>query len=436
MAVVGGDEQVAVLTWQGAQGCRVGVQQRPQDRREGGLRRSLLARQHQHGIGAAISEPGEHPRHGEHEVGVGGDVEEGAQPLDRSTRLRHGQRLHAGGATETNRRSVDNPPAGSVDLDGPPRIVTKVEVELVIQARRRGRGPDAPARRNAALASMTFSADCTASELGAPPVVSKKRRANQCRNVLPTNRPSLAVTVDRRDRRSRSRPAYGTVPPAPRARSGCWPVSGHARHHLHVDRRRPHRCRSGSVVWRRSRSRRRCSLRGAGLASRSGARCKRSSRRSNDRLACDPTLAISSSQSRASNLLLFAAPRDERGDNPPGCPARRRSSAMPPHPSSLQVSSFGIAAMASRTRCVFVVVAARMVDRCLGLVGEGLHLGLHRAQRLKVDRANGIEALERPVGAGEISARQIKLDGGSLPPFGGGRRTADRQCMPSACVSR
>src|SRR5215218_5737433 len=42
-----------------------------------------------------------------------------------------------------------------------------------------------------ALASMTFSADCSASELGAPPVSSKKRRASQRRD-----RPGFAMSVD------------------------------------------------------------------------------------------------------------------------------------------------------------------------------------------------------------------------------------------------
>ena len=44
MAVAGGDEQVTILARQGAQGRGVGIEQRPQDRREGGLGRSLLAR--------------------------------------------------------------------------------------------------------------------------------------------------------------------------------------------------------------------------------------------------------------------------------------------------------------------------------------------------------------------------------------------------------
>jgi hypothetical protein len=40
MSVAGGDEQVAILAWQGPQRRGVWIEQRPQDRREGGLRRS------------------------------------------------------------------------------------------------------------------------------------------------------------------------------------------------------------------------------------------------------------------------------------------------------------------------------------------------------------------------------------------------------------
>ena len=71
MAIAGGDEQVAILARQGAQGRGVRIEQRPQDRREGGLRRSLLARQHDHRIGAAIAQAGQHPGDHQNELGVG-----------------------------------------------------------------------------------------------------------------------------------------------------------------------------------------------------------------------------------------------------------------------------------------------------------------------------------------------------------------------------
>ena len=37
---------------------------------------------------------------------------------------------------------------------------------------------------------------------------------------------------------------------------------------------------------------------------------------------------------------------------------------------------------------VVIVMAARVMGRALGLVGEGLHHRLHRAQRIEVDLAN------------------------------------------------
>ena len=73
--------------------------------------------------------PGDH----QHEVGVGLDVEERAQRLDRSAAHRHRQRLHPGGAAEAHRRIVDHPPAGGVDLHRPPRLVAEVEIEPAVQ---------------------------------------------------------------------------------------------------------------------------------------------------------------------------------------------------------------------------------------------------------------------------------------------------------------
>ena len=47
-----------------------------------------------------------------------------------------------------------------------------------------------------AFASMTLSADCSASEFGAFPVSSKKRRASQRLNHLVADRPGLAMAID------------------------------------------------------------------------------------------------------------------------------------------------------------------------------------------------------------------------------------------------
>ena len=70
MTVGGGDEQVTILAGQCPQWRRVRIKQRPQDRREGRLGRSLLARQHEHRIGTAMTQDGEHPADGQHEVRV------------------------------------------------------------------------------------------------------------------------------------------------------------------------------------------------------------------------------------------------------------------------------------------------------------------------------------------------------------------------------
>ena len=85
MAVAGGDEQVAILARQGPQRRGVGIEQRPQDRREGRFRRTLLARKHEHRIRTAIAKAGQRPGDHQHEIGVRLHVEERAQGLDRTT---------------------------------------------------------------------------------------------------------------------------------------------------------------------------------------------------------------------------------------------------------------------------------------------------------------------------------------------------------------
>jgi hypothetical protein len=133
VAVAGGNEQVSILARQSAQGRGVGIEQRPQDCRKGGLGRSLLARQHDHRIGAAIAQDGQCPGDYQHEIGVRLHVEKGTQCLDRSALYRDRQRLHAGGAAESHRRIVDHPPASGVDLHCSPSIVAEVEIEAVIE---------------------------------------------------------------------------------------------------------------------------------------------------------------------------------------------------------------------------------------------------------------------------------------------------------------
>ena len=133
MAVARGDEQVAVLAWQRPQWRGVRIEQRPQDRRKGRLRRALFARQRDHRIGAAIAQAGQRPGDHQHEVGVGLHVEERSQRFDRSAARGDRQRLHARGAAEPDRRIVDYPPALSVDLNRPPVLVAEVEIEFSVE---------------------------------------------------------------------------------------------------------------------------------------------------------------------------------------------------------------------------------------------------------------------------------------------------------------
>ena len=111
----------------------VRIEQRPQDRREGGLRRALLARQHDHRIGTAIAQAGERPGDHQHEIGVGLHVEERSQGFDRSAAHRDRHRLHAGSAAEANGRVVDDAPAGGVDLHRAPCFIAEVEIEPAVE---------------------------------------------------------------------------------------------------------------------------------------------------------------------------------------------------------------------------------------------------------------------------------------------------------------
>ena len=57
------------------------------------------------------------------------DIEEGAQLLEAAAALRFGQRLRATRAAKLRRRSLDYPPALSIELDGPPGAIAQVKVE-------------------------------------------------------------------------------------------------------------------------------------------------------------------------------------------------------------------------------------------------------------------------------------------------------------------
>ena len=180
MAVAGCDEQIAILARQGPQRRCVWIEQGPQDRRKSRFSRTLFARQHDHRIGTVIAQAGERPGDHKHEIGVGPHVEERSQRRDRSAAHRDRHRLHARSAAKTDGWVVDDAPAVGVDLHRPPCFITEVEIEQPIEPA--DTDMDLPFRASkCALASITFSADCSASEFGAPPVLSKKRRVSQRR---------------------------------------------------------------------------------------------------------------------------------------------------------------------------------------------------------------------------------------------------------------
>ena len=66
MAIVGGDEEIALLAGQRPGRGSIRINQRPQHLREHGLRRALLARYHQEGIGAAVTQRGQQPTRDKH----------------------------------------------------------------------------------------------------------------------------------------------------------------------------------------------------------------------------------------------------------------------------------------------------------------------------------------------------------------------------------
>jgi hypothetical protein len=111
----------------------VRIEQRPQDRRKGRFRRTLLARQDDHRIGTAIAQASQSPGDHQHEIGIGLDVEERTQGFDRAAAHRDRHRLHAGRAAKANGRVVDDAPAGGVHLHRAPCFIAEVEIEPAVE---------------------------------------------------------------------------------------------------------------------------------------------------------------------------------------------------------------------------------------------------------------------------------------------------------------
>src|SRR6516225_8942378 len=59
---------------------------------------------------------------------------EGAQRLHRPARHRHRQSLHPRSTAEAHWRVIDHAPTSRIDLDRPPMLVAKVEIEPITQA--------------------------------------------------------------------------------------------------------------------------------------------------------------------------------------------------------------------------------------------------------------------------------------------------------------
>ena len=68
MAVVGGDEEIALFARQGPHRGGIGIDQRPQHLREHGLGRALLARDHQQRIGTAVTQRRQQPSRDKDEI--------------------------------------------------------------------------------------------------------------------------------------------------------------------------------------------------------------------------------------------------------------------------------------------------------------------------------------------------------------------------------
>ena len=196
VAVGGGDEEVAVLARQSAQGRRVGIEQRPQDRREGGLRRSLLARQHEHRIGTLIAQDGQRPCDHQNEVRVGLHVEERIA-TSRSIRP---ARAPAAASCPTARRnrtgglSTTRQPVG-VDLHRAPSLIAEIEVELAVQP------ADADMDRAFRRIEMSLSLDHVQRRLQRLRTWRALRRLEEAARQpatesLGSDRPGLAVAVD------------------------------------------------------------------------------------------------------------------------------------------------------------------------------------------------------------------------------------------------
>jgi hypothetical protein len=90
MAVIGGNEEIALLAWKRPVRRGVGVDQGLQHLCEGALGRALLAGNGENRIWPLGVKAGEHPANDEDEIGLPKNVQIGSQPVDRAARFGYG----------------------------------------------------------------------------------------------------------------------------------------------------------------------------------------------------------------------------------------------------------------------------------------------------------------------------------------------------------
>src|SRR4029450_5290787 len=132
MDIVCSNHEVALFARRRSRWSCIGVNQRPQDFREHGLCRPLLASDHQQWIGAALLQGGQQPRHHQHEFIWRWKIEECCEGFDRSASLRNWKWQHAGGGTEGERWGGADLPSVRPYLDGSPIFVGEVEIGAAI----------------------------------------------------------------------------------------------------------------------------------------------------------------------------------------------------------------------------------------------------------------------------------------------------------------
>jgi hypothetical protein len=92
----------------------------------------LLARDHQEGIGAAVTQRGQQPCRDQDQLVPPRQIEERRELFQRPSPLRHRQRQQAGRPAEAHRRLRHDPPAVGADLGRPPGLIREIEVDAPV----------------------------------------------------------------------------------------------------------------------------------------------------------------------------------------------------------------------------------------------------------------------------------------------------------------